>query len=183
MNESKVNEVKGLRDFNEFINNVIQSLTKETTMKTTLLTTFIFLTGITFAQNEVVYTYDDAGNRIKREGTGSSLTIQPTNKENTAMSNQAQSGVDLEAHPNPTTGKTAVQVLLELETVSKEHKTAIESGVIMQLIDISGRTLATQKGKALRQTFNLQHLSKGVYFIKVFTESGELVGERKVVKE
>src|SRR5690554_2863009 len=103
-------------------------------MKTTLLTTFIFLIGIIFAQNEVAYTYDDAGNRIKRESTGSSLIIQPTINETTAMSNHAQSGVDLKAHPNPTTGKTAVRVLMDFETVSKEHKTAIASGVIMQLV-------------------------------------------------
>ncbi|RFC55612.1 hypothetical protein [Brumimicrobium aurantiacum] len=56
-------------------------------MKTTIFTTFIFLTGITFAQNEVAYTYDDAGNRIKRESTGSSIIIQPSNNETTALEN------------------------------------------------------------------------------------------------
>jgi YD repeat-containing protein len=152
-------------------------------MKATILTTFILLSGITFAQNEVAYTYDDAGNRIKREGTGSGLIIQPNNNESTAMENIEESGVALEAHPNPTAGKTAVSVLLNPETISKEHKTAIESGVSMQLIDISGKVLKTQKGSSLEQTFNLQGLSKGVYFVKVFTKNGQLVGERKVVKE
>ncbi|MEX2483984.1 MAG: T9SS type A sorting domain-containing protein [Brumimicrobium sp.] len=43
--------------------------------------------------------------------------------------------------------------------------------------------LKTQKGSSLEQTFDLQGLSNGVYFVKVYTQSGELVGERKVVKE
>jgi hypothetical protein len=154
-------------------------------MKTTkTLTIFLFLSGTLFAQNEVAYTYDDAGNRIKREHIASpNLVIPNNNSETTAMENLENSGVDLDAHPNPTSGKTAVSVLLNSETISEEHKTAIESGVSMQLIDISGKVLKTQEGTSLEQTFNLQGLSKGVYFVKVFTKNGQLVGERKVVKE
>jgi len=152
-------------------------------MKATILTTFILLSGITFAQNEVAYTYDDAGNRIKREGTGSGLIIQPNNSEFPAMEDIEESGVALEAHPNPTSKNTKVTVLLNPETISEEHKTAIESGVSMQLLDMSGKVLKTQEGTSLEQTFNLQGLSKGVYFVKVFTKNGQLVGERKVVKE
>ncbi|PKR81861.1 hypothetical protein CW751_00550 [Brumimicrobium salinarum] len=64
-----------------------------------------------------------------------------------------------------------------------QNKNAIESGVIMQLVDISGKTIATKTGKSMRQTFDLSILSRGVYFVKVFTENGQLVGERKILKE
>ena len=40
-----------------------------------------------------------------------------------------------------------------------------------------------QKGASLEQTFDLQGMAKGVYFVKVFTKSGQLVGERKILKK
>lgn len=153
-------------------------------MKTTIVTTILLISGITFSQNEVVYTYDDAGNRIKREHIPSAnLIIANDNNETTAIANQVNSGVDLDAHPNPTSDNTKVMVVIDSETISEEHKTLIESGVNMQLVDISGKVLQTQKGTSLDQTFNLQGMSNGVYFVKVFTSNGELIGERKIVKE
>lgn len=145
---------------------------------------FILISSTMFAQNDVVYTYDDAGNRIKREQIAApNLVIPNNNNETTAIENQEKSGVDLDAHPNPTAGNTKVTVLMDPQTISEEHKTAIASGVNMQLADISGKVLQTQKGSSLEQTFDLQGLSNGVYFVKVYTQNGELVGERKVVKE
>ena len=151
-------------------------------MKTTLITTFILFTGFTFSQSMVTYTYDDAGNRIKRESSSTNMT---TNNDNNATVNEnmAVSGVELEAHPNPTSKNTEVTVILDMETIAPEDKTAIESGVNMQIADVSGKVLKSQKSTSLEQTFDLQGMSSGVYFVKVFTENGKLVGERKIVKE
>lgn len=152
-------------------------------MKTSIITICILFSGITFAQNEIVYTYDNAGNRVKREHIALSIVQSNDLTENTAMENLANSGVDLKAQPNPTSDKTEVSVLMDRETVNEEQKAAIASGVIMQLVDISGRILAIEKGKSLEQTFDLSGLSNGIYFIKVFTKNGQLVGERKILKE
>ncbi|PKR81867.1 hypothetical protein CW751_00585 [Brumimicrobium salinarum] len=153
-------------------------------MKLSIIPICILFSGTLFAQNEVAYTYDDAGNRIKREGTGSGLIIQPNDlTESTAMENLVNCGIDLQAQPNPTFDKTEVSVLLDQETVSEEHKVAIESGVIMQLVDIGGKIISTKTGKSLRHTFDLNSLSNGIYFVKVFTENEQLVGERKILKE
>jgi hypothetical protein len=153
-------------------------------MKTTLITSLILLTGALFAQTEVAYTYDDAGNRIKRESnTTTNFIPSNNNNESAAMEDIAQSGIQLDAHPNPASENTSVAVIIDPETVSEENKTALASGVTMQLADVTGKVLKTQKGNSLEQTFDMQGLAKGVYFIKVFTKSGQLVGERKVVKE
>ena len=151
-------------------------------MKTTLITTFILFTGFTFSQSMVTYTYDDAGNRIKRESSSTNMT---TNNDNNATVNENMvvSGVELEAHPNPTSKNTEVTVIIDPETISEVNKASLESGVTMQLADVSGKVIQTQKGTSLEQTFSLQGMAKGVYFVKVFTVSGELVGERKIVKE
>ncbi len=146
---------------------------------------FILFSCLGLSQsNEVVISYDDAGNRIKREViVNPSLIIENNSSETTAMENIDNSGVSLDAHPNPTEGETDISVLLDHETISEEHQTAIESGVNMQLVDISGKVLQTQNGTSLDQTFDLRGLSNGIYFVKVFTEDGHLVGERKIVKE
>ena len=89
---------------------------------------------------------------------------------------------------NPTSVNTEVAVIIDLETIAPEDKTAIESGVTMQLADVTGKLLKTQhlganSNTSLQVVFNLQGMSSGIYFVKVFTESGKLVGERKIVKE
>lgn len=153
-------------------------------MKTTLITSFLLFAGITFSQNEVEYTYDDAGNRIKRE-SNTTTNFVPTNNNNetTAMEDIVESGIDLDAHPNPTADNTKISVLIDPETISETNKASIASGITMQLADVSGKVIQTQKGASLEQTFDLQGMAKGVYFVKVFTKSGQLVGERKILKE
>ena len=153
-------------------------------MKTTLITSLLLLAGVTLSQNEVEYTYDDAGNRIKRE-SNSTTNFVPTNNNNetTAMEDMEQSGVQLDAHPNPTTDNTLVTVTIDPETLSEENQTALASGLTMQLADVSGKVIQTQKGASLEQSFDLQGMAKGVYFVKVFTKSGQLVGERKILKK
>ena len=153
-------------------------------MKTTLITSLLLFAGVTFSQNEVEYTYDDAGNRIKRE-SNSTTNFVPTNNNNetTAMEDMEQSGIDLDAHPNPTAENTKVSVLIDPETISEINKASIASGITMQLADVSGKVIQTRKGASLEQSFDLQGMAKGVYFVKVFTKSGQLVGERKILKK
>lgn len=154
-------------------------------MKTTLTTLILILAGVTFAQNEVAYTYDNAGNRLKRESGGTSMIINNNNTEDETM---MVSGVELEAHPNPTASNTEVAVIINSETIAPEDKTAIDSGVTMQLADVTGKVLKTQHAGAKSNTplyvaFNLQGMSNGIYFVKVITENGKLIGEKKILKQ
>ena len=45
---------------------------------------------------------------------------------------------------NPTSVNTEVAVIIDLETIAPEDKTAIESGVTMQRVDVTGKLLKTQ---------------------------------------
>ena len=153
-------------------------------MKTKLITTLLLFAGITYSQNEVAYTYDDAGNRIKRESNSTNMII---NNNNSSEENMAVSGVALEAHPNPTSTNTEVVVIIDLATIAPEDKTAIESGVTMQLSDVTGKVLQTlhagPNNPSPSVAFDLQGMSSGVYFVKAVTKSGKLVGERKILRE
>ena len=155
-------------------------------MKTTLSTTFILFTGFTFSQSMVTYTYDDAGNRIKRESSSTNMTTKNDNNA-TVNENMAVSGVELEAHPNPTSSNTEVVVIIDLATIAPGDKTAIESGVTMQLSDVTGKVLQTRhagpNNPSPSVAFDLQGMSSGVYFVKAVTKSGKLVGERKILRE
>lgn len=170
------------------LKNIEKLKTKKNNMrkliKIILVNLVAVLYSVVYGQDPIEYTYDDAGNRIKREHNPSpGLIINNNNNETTAMEDLEESGVDLDAHPNPTAANTTVTVLMDPETISEANKSAIESGVTMQLADINGKTYKTQKGTDLSQTFDLLGMAKGVYFVKVYTEDGQLVGERKIVKE
>lgn len=91
-------------------------------MKITLkLTIVLLLSNFIYGQDPVEYTYDDAGNRIKREYIAPpGLIINNNNNETTAMEDLEESGVDLDAHPNPTAANTTVTVLMDPETISEE---------------------------------------------------------------
>ncbi|MCC5922790.1 MAG: hypothetical protein JJT77_03300 [Crocinitomicaceae bacterium] len=94
-------------------------------MKTTLTTLILILAGVTFAQNEVAYTYDNAGNRIKRENNTTFFIPPSTPQESSALSELNNSGIGLEAYPNPTAGNTVVTIIIDPETISEEHKIAL----------------------------------------------------------
>ena len=55
---------------------------------------------------------------------------------------------------------TEVTVIKDMETIAPEDKTAIESGVNMQIADVSGKVLKSQKSTSLEQTFDLQGMSR-----------------------
>jgi hypothetical protein len=76
---------------------------------------------------------------------------------------------NINVYPNPTTGELR-----------------IESGGLrmnyVEIFDISGRTLLTQKPPISPKTvINISHLTAGLYFLKISSEAGEVI--KKVLKE
>ena len=93
--------------------------------------------------------------------------------------------VDLQAHPNPTTQNTEITIIIDPETIAEPDQVALASGVTMQLADVSGKILKTQNIGAYDHTpipIDLQDLSQGIYYVKVFTADGKLIGERKIIR-
>jgi len=81
-----------------------------------------------------------------------------------------KSGV-VKIYPNPTKGVLNLIQEIESERIEKNN-----------IFDIYGRELQFQTFSMFPETtIDISHLSAGVYFIKVYTKTGEVV--RKVVKE
>jgi len=63
---------------------------------------------------------------------------------------------------------------------------SIESGELrvnnVEIFDVFGKKVLSQNSLTSPETvFNISHLPAGVYFVRIFTESGEVV--KKVLKE
>jgi hypothetical protein len=71
-------------------------------------------------------------------------------------------------YPNPTTGKLII-------TSDELQVTSVE------VFDIFGRKCHSSYVTCYENNINISHLSTGIYFVKIFTEIGEVV--RKVLKE
>lgn len=105
----------------------------------------------------------------------------PMNNDDSMIENQSKSTQSVSSkfpnnalenitlYPNPTTG--------ELTITSYELQV---SGI--EVFDIYGRKLLSQNSNLKLQTvINISHLQAGIYFVKIFTEQGEVI--KKVVKQ
>jgi len=103
------------------------------------------------------------------------FTVKATNSEGSdiqALSIKIENGVgvlenemeNIQLYPNPTNG--------ELRIESRELK--IKS---VEIFDVYGKKVLM----SLKSTLNISHFPTGIYFVKIYTEKGEIV--KKVLKE
>lgn len=122
----------------------------------------------------LVYTYDAAGNRLKRvhfcnNGTDPYPTRIAPASNNTAESKITEEIQVVDAlYPNPTTGKFVV-------TFSKELKNAK-----IFLTDVNGKVVQQLVGNGYQVHFDLSTMPAGVYIVRI--EDGGLVITKKVIK-
>jgi len=138
-----------------------------------LLTASIFLTQLMYAQTQVSYTYDDAGNRITRQ----TVTLKIPDDEykdnydkTTHVEDKFGKG-NITIYPNPTE---------ELLTVQFTN-IKIEEKILLQLYDINGKLIKSKKTKNYKTTINLSNNTAGMYILKII--SGKSKAEFMVVKE
>ena len=141
-------------------------------MKTTILVLMIVLVKSSFAQNDVQYTYDAAGNRIKREAISTWITTNNTPQE--APEDAFNANISISAHPNPTNDDVYIAVTFE---------GIDEQTVTMHLFDVSGKRLRSSDGKAANHRFDLSSLPRGIYMVHVISQDGKVMKEAKVVRE
>lgn len=141
-------------------------------MKTIFITALFLLGGITFAQTEVQYTYDAAGNRIQRQAISTWITTTNTPQE--APEDAFNANIDISAHPNPTNDDVYIAVTFE---------GVDEQAVTMHLYDVSGKRLRSSDGKAANHRFDLSSLPRGIYVVHVISQDGKVMKEAKVVRE
>ena len=111
----------------------------------------------------IVVTYDNAGNRIKREAVCNPAPVaalQPAHTEFAAIN---------ALRPNPTTGKFVISFTQELKNASVQIAAA--NGAVLQQFTISG----------LQHIFDISKYANGEYFITI-NNSGNTVS-LKVIKE
>ena len=144
--------------------------------KTLKFTAAMLLSGIIYAQPDVRYTYDDAGNRVKRETYDPNLPDMLVSNNNEMHEHLNKSkAILVSAQPNPTPEKVLVAI---------EYKEIEPQPVNMYLFDVTGKKIAQAKNiKQSQHEFNLQALPKGIYYIKITTLNGQQLEETKVVKE
>ncbi len=142
-------------------------------MKQLLILTIIILsTQLIQAQSYVTYTYDNAGNRIARQ------TIILKNTENKNSDKNKISEINnifgkgnITVYPNPAKELLNIQ-FTDINT---------ENEIILQLYDINGKLLQTEKTKNYNTTINLSNETAGVYILKIL--SGNSKAEFTVVKQ
>ena len=54
---------------------------------------------------------------------------------------------------------------------------------VIYLTDNLGKRIDSRFDITKENNYNKMNLNSGIYFIEVFTENGQLVGDRKVLKE
>ncbi len=137
-----------------------------------LITTIILATQLTQAQSHVTYTYDNAGNRTTRQ----TIIIKNT-KENDYKENKIGGVNDNFGKGNITVYPNPVKSILRVQFTDIN----IKNEIILQLYDISGKLLKTEKTKDYVTNMDLSDNTAGVYILKIV--SGNSRAEFTVVKE
>lgn len=119
------------------------------------------------AQQYISFTYDAAGNRVKRE-----LVVGAFRKEvpDTLSDHLGQEAFHI--YPNPTMAK--VEVILD-------NKDAPLQAREYTLLSLSGTVLSTRISKDARQSFDLSAQPSGIYLLRIRQKDEEVVW--RIVKE
>lgn len=121
---------------------IIKNTTMKTIMKKTLLSLCVLtLSSVTQAQNNIVYTYDANGNRIKRA----------------LKSAKSQTRSKLDTNAEITDGRLTVNI---------PHGTSL-SDCTIALYDLSGNMIFSKRPSSHAEVVETKNLRAGVYIISI----------------
>ena len=143
----------------------------------TLKNTFVILLLTTVpsmvkAQN-VGYTYDDAGNRIKREIV---MNRQQAPKKNTGADKEESysdmlAQKQIKIHPNPTSG------LLKIEVIGINADDQCQ----LRLFNASGQQIISQQATSTTTSLDISSRPNGIYLLRI--SMGEEETTWKIIKK
>lgn len=146
--------------------------------KISLITAILTITGfISYAQSippgscGILFTYDNAGNRIKQEYYCNNAGRTAQQDSTTIALNEPPTTAFQEVdalYPNPTTGIFHITFARALKNAS------------IQLIDLNGRVLQQFKASGNKVTLDLSRASHGEYFVRI-NDNGQII-TKKVIK-
>lgn len=144
----------------------------------------LFISSRTYSQissqPHIIFSYDDAGNRIKRQYVLDDLSaiarhsegvpdeVFETKKSNTRKSNpneiKPDSSISVMISPNPAT---------EFINVNIDRKIDVKS--IITVFDVSGKLISSVENTSGIENIDLQPLNVGIYYVRVIN------GEKQVL--
>lgn len=145
-------------------------------MKKILVIFFVFYSILAFSQ--ICYTYDAAGNRIKRQTCAVPLTHEENNELKQLIEKQSldlrikEVGItdlsDLIIYPNPTSGNIR---LINQETMA---------GALLQVMTVSGEMIQTIQ--VTQNDIDLSKLTSGSYFLILVSDKSRNTAKLLITK-
>jgi len=133
---------------------------------------FFALFSFFFAQGQtkkVVYSYDLAGNRIKREIVMQVQVKSTVVEEKVYTERLAEASLHI--YPNPTEGLLKI----ELKNVPFDQKATF------MLYDMTGQLILKKVNVSVSEEINISDKPSGTYILKI--SSGEIQSEWKIIKK
>lgn len=136
-------------------------------IKLIFILSFVIISSVCEAQiiqqDKVEFTYDVAGNRIKRKRLGVAAPDDPAGpafrmqNETTAILNEEKDTIIVTAYPNPVTSN--LSVVFELLPPKAD--------VSIKVTDYSGREMLNIKQTQTTENLNLEGFATGIYIVNV----------------
>ena len=139
-------------------------------MRYFLIISLLFIATNLPAQN-VTYEYDDAGNRIERAIIPQSMMKSSSSMPISTPMEDIVAEHRLKIYPNPTKGMLSVEI--------GNYSSDLQAD--FRILDMTGRTINTQKAKSGTVYFDLSNHPSGVYLLRI-NINGEIV-TWKVIKK
>jgi hypothetical protein len=134
--------------------------------KAIILAALFFGTFLNFeiSAQPMQYSYDDAGNRIKKE-----IDLNPGQLRKKSPLSDQISGQTLKIYPNPTT-----------ETIKVEVDSLSNQSTTIALYDINGRLVLEQAALSLVNEVDLSQFANGKYILRF--RNGEEISNWVIIK-
>lgn len=133
----------------------------------TILTIIILLSFTLAFSQQISYTYDASGNRIKREYAILRKKSLPANTEKDTVV-QSQATFQVKAYPNPFSEQVTINIEMQEELKEQLH---------LLLFNELGQLIQEFYMKQKLKTIQTQNLAKGKYYIRIIRkeESEEFI--------
>ena len=126
--------------------------------------------ALAYTQNKIKYTYDESGNRIKKEIVLSSTrSLLSEDDEQEAYTEEIQSH-QITIYPNPTKGLLNVKIA-GLDKINGQ----------ISIYNMGGRLINQSDLSSSNQTFGLSDQPNGIYIMQIKLE--DKVSSWKIIKE
>lgn len=135
-----------------------------------LLLIFLIMPLYMIGQNKIKYSYDDAGNRIKREIVLSSLKSAISSDQITSFIEEV-ADQKIIIYPNPTKGQLTIEITDPENTVTGN----------LTIFNLRGQVIAKEQISSTRTSIDISTEPRGAYILHI--NINEETSAWKIIKE